>query len=104
MQWYHEMNGGWIPVIDDDKHIINQLLSHGQVLSISEVWYQLIIINVQANDFGKYLCQGTNKHGTDGYEILVYGLCSFIYKPFVFCACILNVEILEIGTKKLNWV
>ena len=67
-------------MIDDDKHFIHQLLSHGQVLSIDEVWYQMTIINVQANDYGIYICEGTNRLGTDRIEIKIYGLLS------VFCS------------------
>lgn len=73
MRWYKEVGNGLSPVIDDDKHIINQMLSHGQVMSISEVWYQLTIINIQANDYGFYVCEGTNKLGTSRYRIQVYG-------------------------------
>lgn len=74
MKWYHVYQGqtAMNPVIDDDKHIINQLLSHGQVLSISEVWYQMTIINVQANDYGVYICEGTNRLGTDMLNITIY--------------------------------
>jgi len=75
MRWYHifKTQSGLTPVIDDDKHFIHQLLSHGQVLSIDEVWYQMTIINVQANDYGIYICEGTNKLGTDRVEIKIYG-------------------------------
>jgi len=73
MKWYHVQDGGLRPIIDDDKHRINQLLSHGQVLMISESWYQLTIINVQANDYGIYICEGTNKYGSDQLEIQIYG-------------------------------
>lgn len=74
MKWYHIYKGQTAlnPVIDDDKHIINQLLSHGQVLSISEVWYQMTIINVQANDYGIYVCEGTNRLGSDKLNITIY--------------------------------
>lgn len=72
MKWYHIVDGGLHPVIDDDKHIINQLLSHGQVLSIAEVWYQMTIINVQAGDYGIYICEGTNKYGSDQLQIKIY--------------------------------
>lgn len=74
MRWYHIYQGqtGLEPVKDDDKHFLHQLLSHGQVLSIDEVWYQMTIINVQANDYGIYICEGTNRLGTDRIEITVY--------------------------------
>lgn len=72
MRWYKEVGNGLSPVIDDDKHIINQMLSHGQQLSISEVWYQMTIINIQGNDYGFYVCEGTNKLGTSQYRIQVY--------------------------------
>jgi limbic system-associated membrane protein len=74
MMWYHIYNQQTAlnPVIDDDKHIINQLLSHGQVLSMAEVWYQMTIINVQANDYGIYVCEGTNRLGSDQLNITIY--------------------------------
>ena len=31
------------------------------------------IINVQANDYGEYICEGTNKLGVDGAEVKLYG-------------------------------
>jgi hypothetical protein len=73
MKWYKQLQGQTpVEVIDDDKHVINQLLSHGQQLSISEVWYQLTIINVQGLDYGNYTCQGTNKLGVGSFNIYVY--------------------------------
>lgn len=72
MQWYKVVGNGQTPIIDDDKHVINQMLSHGQQLSISEVWYQLTIINVQGNDYGYYICEGTNRLGKSQYKIQVY--------------------------------
>jgi hypothetical protein len=73
MKWYKQVQGQTpTEVITDDKHVVNQLLSHGQQLSISEVWYQLIIINVQGNDYGHYTCQGTNKLGVGNFSIQVY--------------------------------
>jgi len=76
LRWYHIYQGqkGLTPVIDDDKHFIHQLLSHGQVLSMVEIWYQMTIINVQANDYGVYICEGTNRLGTDQERIIIYGL------------------------------
>jgi len=74
MKWYKQLQGQTpTEVITDDKHIVLQLLSHGQQLSISEVWYQLTIINVQGNDYGNYTCQGTNKLGMGKFDIHVYG-------------------------------
>jgi len=73
MKWYKQVQGqAPIEVIDDDKHVINQLLSHGQQLSISEIWYQMTIINIQGNDYGNYTCQGTNRLGVGKYDIVVY--------------------------------
>ncbi|ESO10709.1 hypothetical protein HELRODRAFT_109066 [Helobdella robusta] len=72
MNWYKIDRLEYKPIIDDDFHIINQMLSHGQQLGISEVWYQLTIINVRANDYGNYICQGTNKLGTSQYNITVF--------------------------------
>lgn len=74
LRWYHILQSqtGLEPVIDDDKHFIHQLLSHGQVLSMVEIWYQMTIINVQANDYGIYVCEGTNRLGTDRIQIMIY--------------------------------
>lgn len=72
MQWYQVVGQGVNPLIDDDRHVINQMLSHGQQLSISEVWYQMTIINVQGNDYGYYICGGTNLYGSDQYKIQLF--------------------------------
>jgi hypothetical protein len=91
MKWYHIVDSGMRPVIDDDKHIINQLLSHGQVLSVADIWYQMTIINVQALDYGIYICEGTNKYGTDRLEITIYGQ---FFSTIVCCQFQLLGEIL----------
>ena len=73
MKWYKVIGDGLKEIQDDDKHTVHTLLSHGQTLSISERWYQLTIINVQANDYGKYVCEGSNVLGAHKSEITVYG-------------------------------
>lgn len=73
MAWYKVVQNSLVQIIDDDFHIINQMLSHGQQLSISEVWYQMTIINVRANDYGTYVCEGKNKLGGSQYNITVFG-------------------------------
>ena len=77
MAWYKVVHNSLGQIIDDDFHIINQMLSHGQQLSISEVWYQLTIINVRANDYGTYVCEGKNKLGGSQYNITVFGMDFF---------------------------
>lgn len=73
MNWYKvEQQGGLKQITDDDKHSVNLLLSHGNFLSISEVWYQLTIFNVQAGDYGDYKCEGINKLGVHRANTYVY--------------------------------
>ena len=36
-------------ILDDIDHRVYLLLSHGQMLSLSEIWYQLRIINVRVS-------------------------------------------------------
>lgn len=72
MNWYKVENNIMRPIIEDDWHVVNQMLSHGQQLSITDVWYQLTIINVRANDYGTYVCVGTNRYGSSQYNISVF--------------------------------
>ena len=85
MKWYHiyKDQKGLHPLKDDDKHFIHQMLSHGQVLSIVEIWYQMTIINVQANDYGTYVCEGSNRLGTDRVDIIVYGMLYLLLIAFL---------------------
>ena len=82
LKWYKRVGTGLNLITDDDKHVIHSLLNHGQTLSISEVWYQLTIINVQANDYGEYVCEGENRLGYHQASLLVYGqLC----QAYIIC-------------------
>jgi limbic system-associated membrane protein len=73
LRWF-QMEGeeGMIPIQNDDRHLIHTLHSHGNELSISEYWFQLTIINVQANDYGRFFCEGTNKLGSSGNYVSLY--------------------------------
>jgi hypothetical protein len=71
--WYKVIEGGREPITRDDKHNIHVLLSHDQTLSVTEFWYQLTIINVQGNDYGDYICEGTNRLGTQEATVKLYG-------------------------------
>ena len=76
LNWYQEdKKGNLVAIKDDEKHTIHVLLSHGQTLSVAEVWYQMTIINVQANDYGNYKCEGSNRMGTHLGTVLLYGEC-----------------------------
>jgi len=57
-------NGNRNQISNDDKHTINILLNHANVLDPNERWYQLVIRSVQANDYGEYSCEGRNDLGT----------------------------------------
>lgn len=72
LRWYKWVKDGLQPIADDDKHVIHVLLNHGEVLSMSEFWFQLTIINVQANDYGTYRCEGSNAMGTNGDNVTLY--------------------------------
>lgn len=73
LTWYQiDKKNNSVPIKDDEKHIIHVLLSHGQTLSVAEVWYQLTIINVQANDYGDYKCEGRNRMGSHGGYVHLY--------------------------------
>lgn len=72
LRWYQVVQGGLHPISDDDRHVVHIFESHGQTLSVNEYWFQLTIINVLANDYGYYECQGTNRQGTSGARIEVY--------------------------------
>lgn len=64
LKWYKVQKGGNLQqVITDDKHTINILLNHANILDPNERWLQMIIRAVQANDYGDYICEGRNSLG-----------------------------------------
>lgn len=64
LRWYQVGKGGSrIPMKMDDKHTINILLNHANILDQQERWFQMVIRAVQANDFGDYICEGKNSLG-----------------------------------------
>ena len=70
LQWYKE--NFMSPINDDDKHAVNILLNHANILGQHEKWFQLLIRTVTANDFGTYLCAGSNMYGLDAAEIVLF--------------------------------
>jgi len=73
LTWYQiDKKNNPVPIKDDEKHTIHVLLSHGQTLSVAEVWYQLTIINVQSNDYGYYWCEGRNRMGSHHGLVQLY--------------------------------
>lgn len=65
LKWYKILPGGNLQqVINDDKHTINILLNHANILDPNERWLQMVIRAVQANDYGDYVCEGRNNLGT----------------------------------------
>ena len=74
LQWYQVLSGGNLKAInDDERHRVHVLISYGQTLSMDEFWFQLTIINVQGNDYGQYMCEGTNNLGVHRATISLYG-------------------------------
>lgn len=73
LTWHQRVEDGLKPIQNDDKHKIYVLVDHGGVLSVNEYWFQLEVINVQANDYGKYVCRGKNSVGMHEAEIQLYG-------------------------------
>lgn len=75
IQWYKkskEGTGSLRPINNDEKHYVHFLLNHGQTLSITEIWFQLVIVNVQADDYGTYVCEGSNRLGSNTTEVVLY--------------------------------
>ncbi|XP_064616984.1 lachesin-like [Liolophura sinensis] len=72
LRWYMITDTGPVSLIDDAKYDINQLLTHGTSLQLNDVWYTLKILNVQANDYTMYYCEGSNALGTSRAEIKLY--------------------------------
>ncbi|CAH1797231.1 unnamed protein product [Owenia fusiformis] len=72
LKWYQIIGDGKREINDDEKHDIQILTSHGSSLDISELWFTLTIINVQANDYGRYECEGSNVLGTDSAFIKLF--------------------------------
>lgn len=60
-------------MINDDKHTINILLNHANVLDPNERWLQMVIRAVTANDYGDYICEGRNDLGTGEGRVTLFG-------------------------------
>ena len=73
LKWYQRIEDGLEQITDDEKHNIHVLLSHDQTLSVTEFCYQLTIINVQGNDYGDYVCEGSNRLGIQKATVKLYG-------------------------------
>ena len=67
LQWYKE--NFMTPIDNSDKHTVNILLNHANILSLHEKWFQLVIRAVSANDYGNYICAGENMYGL-GYSTI----------------------------------
>ncbi|CAH1773510.1 unnamed protein product [Owenia fusiformis] len=72
LAWYYIEGDTKREITNDDKHDIQIMTSHGSGLDINELWYTLTIINIQANDYGRYECEGRNVLGTDSAFIQIY--------------------------------
>lgn len=73
LQWYKVTSANtWDPILTDAKHTINVLLNHANILESNERWFQMIIINVQAGDYGTYVCEGRNSFGNGSAFIDVF--------------------------------
>ena len=85
LAWYkiikNEITGqkGLRRITNDEKHDIQTITSHGNLLGVSEVWFQLTVINVQAGDYGDYVCEGENKYGNNQAIVNLYGECAQDY-------------------------
>lgn len=73
LKWFKVQSGGGLQqVINDDKHTINILLNHANILEANERWLQMVIRAVQANDYGDYVCEGRNNLGVGQTKIRVF--------------------------------
>lgn len=71
LTWSRLTNNGVEQVNDDEKFTISK--QHSSVLKYGEFWYTLKIINVQANDYTDYYCQGKNKFGNSQSMVNLFG-------------------------------
>ncbi|CAD5113892.1 unnamed protein product [Dimorphilus gyrociliatus] len=62
----------WKQLKNDDKHTINILLNHANSLGQNERWFQIVIRSVTANDYGDYICEGVNNHGSGSTKIQLF--------------------------------
>lgn len=75
LRWYRESDRGEVLIVDNEKYQISQLLNHGTSLDVDQIWYTLKVLNVQANDYTNYYCEGSNSMGTTRATIRLYGEC-----------------------------
>ena len=101
LQWYYVTDGGnWDEINNDDRHTINILLNHANILGTPqsprhhpisqesrlkfcillvfplgthERWFQMVIRAVVANDYGNYICEGRNDQGTGHATVRLFG-------------------------------
>ncbi|XP_061163807.1 lachesin-like [Saccostrea echinata] len=71
MRWMKETeNGKRTEITDDDKYDITKQFS--SQLQNDEFWYTLLVKNVQAKDYTKYYCVGTNRYGDGETTIILF--------------------------------
>ena len=74
LKWYKlSKNGEMSHIQNTDKHKINILLNHANILDQQERWFQLIVKTLEANDFGTYICEGNNKLGSSQAKVKLFG-------------------------------
>ncbi|XP_062599549.1 uncharacterized protein LOC134261092 [Saccostrea cucullata] len=59
-----------VEITVDDKYDITKQFS--SQLQIDEIWYTLLVTNVQAEDFTKYYCVGTNRYEDGETTIILF--------------------------------
>lgn len=73
LKWHKVTSAGtWKQLKNDDKHTINILLNHANILGQNERWFQVVIRSVTANDFGIYICEGVNTYGSGHSKIKLF--------------------------------
>lgn len=71
MKWIKETEHGRLEIEDDDKYEITK--QYGIQLERNTFWSVLKVRNVQANDYGDYVCVADNVYGIGSANITLIG-------------------------------
>ena len=100
LAWYQmDVNGSSVAIDDDAKYVIDVQMNQ----TPATFWYRMTIINIQADDYGDYICEGKNRMGNATGKVHLYGEHA---TEFVVCADSLVFHVLSANLKylaKLDW-
>ncbi|KAI0216224.1 Neural cell adhesion molecule 1 [Lamellibrachia satsuma] len=69
LAWYQmDVNGSRVAIDDGAKYVIDVQMNQ----TPATFWYRMTIINIQADDYGDYICEGKNRMGNATGKVHLY--------------------------------